>query len=125
MAGVQALAFAELLAGGLFLTSAIENEPVSEIIKRGLQGAKIPTAGAGAGSTANASLESSAPAGGTDAPAPGIAASEALSAPTLSSEKEIRTLEKVVRGEHPHWTQWQINERIAAVYDDVHGVKGK
>lgn len=38
------LAFAYLLAGGLFMVSAVENIPMTELVKHGLQGAKAPTA---------------------------------------------------------------------------------
>ena len=51
---VQALAFAELLAGGLFLVSAIENIGLGELVKHGLKGAKLTSGTAGGGTTTTA-----------------------------------------------------------------------
>jgi hypothetical protein len=58
---VQALAFAEMLAGGLFLTSAILKIPLGELFKHGLHGLST------AGSTGTASSGTGSSSGGSPA----------------------------------------------------------
>jgi hypothetical protein len=64
---VQALAFAEMLAGGLFIVSAIQKIPLGELLKHGLSGAK-------AGTSSTTSQSGGSPGGtGGGSGSPGIA----------------------------------------------------
>lgn len=89
---VQPLAFAYLLAGGLFIVSAVENIPLAELIKHGLKGAKLAntsntataafTGGGGgevgAGGGAGTGTSTQAPTLGPKASAPAQAAGEVI-----------------------------------------------
>ena len=74
---MQALSFAEMLAGGLLVVSAVENLGLSTLIKDALKGVKLP--GAVSSSTGGAQgalsrLEAEAAAEGRLAPSPAEAA---------------------------------------------------
>lgn len=109
---VQALAFGELLFGGLLLASAIKNIPLSELLTHGLKGLQAPSSagtttetGAAAGGAPSGNTEGAPLAGGMAAPSPGAAAgavlkstednlSKYLKRPLTNKEKsELRSLQ--------------------------------
>jgi hypothetical protein len=84
---VQALAFAELLLGGLLLVSAIEKESLSELLTKGI------TAKAEAKGSAIRSAESQASAGSVTAgAAPPPSSIKAAALPGLTASQEYKLI---------------------------------
>lgn len=90
---VQALAFAELVLGGLFIASALTGEPIGKLLTQGLT-AEGKSAAHGEGIGKNASAESNNPRGLI--PIPGYPGQFYNNAPSGTATLAVKTAEKYI-----------------------------